>query len=81
METLHDRIIEVEKLHNIKGCYVSREPLRQLFEFSEDVTKVFNQFGIYTVEEVYTVKKVLALQICDVLLDLDDKILDIPFYA
>ena len=80
MVRLLDRIVEVEKLHNLKGHYVSREPLKHLFEFGGEVTKVFVNYGINSIDDVYAIKNVLALKICDALLDLDDRLLDTPFY-
>lgn len=80
MVTLLDRIVEVEKLHNTKGHYVSREPLKDLFNFGGEVTNIFNNYGINSKDKVYAIKNELALKICDVLLDLDDKLLDTPFY-
>lgn len=80
MVTLLDRIVEVEKIHNIKGHYVNREPLKHLFEFGGEISKVFINYGINSSAEVYTIKNELALKICDALLDLDDKLLDTPFY-
>lgn len=80
MITLLDRIVEVEKLHNLKGHYVSREPLKHLFEVGGEVTKVFSNYGINSSDGVYTIKNELALKICDALLELDDKVLHTPFY-
>ena len=80
MVTLLDRIVEVEKLHNTKGHYVSCEPLKHLFEFGGEVANIFSNYGINSIDEVYAIKNVFALKICDALLDLDDKLLNTPFY-